>query len=513
MVRRKRRETVRFEKRGRPSDVKIGILVPIPYPAAVNSLFFQTSYEYINNLEYAVAYRYTYDVENDVLEALDVDTNPSNLDAVFISISFELDYVIVARILDKLGLLHKNKGYRKPVLIAGGVAVTSNPLPLTGIVDAVAIGEVDDIMEDLVYTMAEDRPFNHLERFNSISILPIRGVVKRRFTGDLNQALHSVNQFYDIDEEPVYGYGVRIELSRGCPYLCAFCMEGHIQYPFRYRSMEVIWRLIERGLDSSVVKRTVLYSLALFSIPFADKLMEKLIESSIKASLPSLRVDHVNRERLELIRELGQRTITIAPETLVKGTACSIGKCYDVEHLENMVIESFRYGFEHVKLYLITGFPRIDVEEEINEFRKFLARLSQIRRARFLRIALNPLIPKPWTPYQFLPPSTVFNLAENVNRYRREAREFTLVQIEPYDYKWAFAQAVVAQGDERISDLIIYWGRYGFNLSGFYRALKLLDGESASFIHSGWREPPWHRVIDMGLPINYFRMRYQYLAS
>ncbi len=508
-----RKESIRFEKKGRPSDIKIGILMPMPYSAAVNSLFFQTAYEYINRLEGAVAYRYVYDIKNDVLEALDTEMNINNLDAIFISLSFELDYVIITRILDKLGLLHKYKGYRKPILIAGGIAVTSNPLPLSSIVDAVVIGEVDDVLKDLVYVMGEDKPLNYLDNFNFISTLPIRNKVRRHFIRDLNQALHSINQFFAIDEEPVYGYGMRIEVSRGCPYLCAFCMEGHVQYPFRYRGIEGLWKIIERGLENNVVKRVIFYSLSLFSVPFMDVLLKKLKENSIEASFPSLRVEYITKERLELIRELGQRILTLAPETLVKSMACSIGKCYDIEHLENVIRGCFQYKFERVKLYLITGFPKLDLNEEINEFKRFLTKLSWIRRLRFLRIVLNPLIPKPWTPYQFLPPVAILNLVENINKYYKVAREFNFVRIEPYNYEWAFAQAVVAQGNEKTSEFIIEWSRYGFSLKGFYRVFKSIDRESVKFIYTGWSEPPWCEAIDMGLPQNYFKMRYKYLIS
>ncbi|MEM0152670.1 MAG: radical SAM protein [Ignisphaera sp.] len=487
--------------------------MPMPYNAAINSLFFQTAYEYINSLEGAIAYRYVYDIKNDVLEALDTEANLNNLDAVFISLSFELDYVNIARILDKLNLLHRYKGYRKPILIAGGIAVTSNPLPLSGIVDAVVIGEADEILKELVYTMGEDRPFNYLEDFSCISLLPIRNKVKRCFTRELNQALHAINQFFAIDEEPVYGYGMRVEVSRGCPYLCAFCMEGHVQHPFRYRSMEVLWRIIERGLESNSVKRVILYSLALFSVPFIDMLLRKFREHSIKVSFPSLRIDHITKERLEMIRTLGQRTLTIAPETLIKGIACLIGKCYDTDHLEDIIKESLNYNFDHVKLYLITGFPKMSIDEEVNTFRKFLTKLSWIRKSGFLRVVLNPLVPKPWTPYQFLPPKIILNLAENLNHYHKVAKEFNFVRIESIDYRWAFAQAILAQGDEKISELVIQWGRYGSSLRGFYRVLESLNIMSTDYIHNGWREPPWYEIIDMGLPFNYFKMRYQYLIS
>ncbi|MEM4767555.1 MAG: hypothetical protein QXN51_05665, partial [Ignisphaera sp.] len=68
-------------------------------------------------------------------------------------------------------------------------------------------------------------------------------------------------------------------------------------------------------------------------------------------------------------------------------------------------------------------------------------------------------------------------------------------------------------GDEKISELVIQWGRYGSSLRGFYRVLESLNIMSTDYIHNGWREPPWYEIIDMGLPFNYFKMRYQYLIS
>lgn len=500
-------------KKGKPSDIKIGILMPIPYSAAVNSLFFQTAYEYINDLENVIAYRYVYNIKDDVLEALDTEININNLDAILISMSFELDYIYVARILDKINLLHRYKGFKKPILVAGGIAVTANPLPLVDIVDVVVIGEVDGILRDMIYVVGDDKPLKYLETFNCVSISPFKDKAKRCFVKDLNRALHAVKQFFPLDEEPVYGYGIRVEVSRGCPYLCAFCMEGHIQYPFRYRDMEMVWKIIEKGLESYISKRVVFYSLAFFSIPYMDRFLDKLIEYSIEASIPSLRIDQITKERLDVIKKLGQKTITLAPETLLKGISCSIGKCYETDHLVNIIEEAFHQGFEHVKLYLITGFPKSNLMEELEEFKKLLVKLSWIKKPKFLRIALNPLIPKPWTPYQFIPPSTILSLSHNINSYHKLAKESIFTSIESFNCKWAFAQAVIAQGSERISKLIIEWSRYGIGLKGFYKALKSIDSETIDFIYNGWKDPPWYKTIDIGLPQNYFKMRYNYLSS
>lgn len=58
MVFRPRKELNKVNKKGKPKDTKIGILIPIPYRAASSSLFMHLAYEYINNLDDAIAYRY-----------------------------------------------------------------------------------------------------------------------------------------------------------------------------------------------------------------------------------------------------------------------------------------------------------------------------------------------------------------------------------------------------------------------------------------------------------------------
>ncbi|MEM4743980.1 MAG: radical SAM protein [Ignisphaera sp.] len=513
MVFRPRKELNKVNKKGKPKDTKIGILIPIPYRAASSSLFMHLAYEYINNLDDAIAYRYVYNIDEDVLESLDQDIDPRYLDALLVSLSFELDYINIAKVLGALNLLPRYRKNTKPLIIAGGIAPTANPLPLTEIVDAVVIGEAENVLDRIVDAVKDDRPLKRLEDINCIAISPFNSKVKRCIVESLDAAYHPVRQVCSPEEEPIYGYGIRIEISRGCPYLCPFCMEGHLLYPFRYRSENVVKNIIESGFRfNTLARRVIFYSLSLFSIPYIDKLLEQLYENRISVSAPSLRPDHVNEERLKMLYNLGQKTITIAPETLVKRFGCNIGKCSDIDRISEIIINAYKVGYEHVKMYLITGFPQLDINEEMNYLRILMDKLRIIKRYHFLEISINILIPKPWTPYQYVPPIHVMNNADKIKRYRELLKNYSFVRLDAMDSKWGFVQAILAQGDRNISSIII---ECAFKLCSPSTLIKLIKSRgNYTYIYTGWREePPWTEVVDIGFNLKYFEYRFNYLSS
>ncbi len=513
-VYRRRRERAPVSKRGKPKDIKIGILFPIPYRAAMSSLFLHYAYIALNQLEGVVAYRYVYDLASDTLESLDTSEPPTKLDAILVSTPFELDYVALARIAIELGLAPR-KGYSKPILISGGIAPTANPLPLASIVDAVVIGEAEPILGELAYAVGEEsrQALEALAEIRSI-YTPSMGTerVERCIVGDLDRAPHPAVQIVPLEEEPVYGHGLRVEVSRGCRRFCAFCLEGHVTIPLRWRSLEILKRIVEAGIEYQLHRRVVIYSLSLFDVPHADQFLEFLADYGIEASVPSLRPDYLNRDRIELIRKLGQRTLTVAPETMVKDLGCSIGKCIDRDTMVEIVLHSYRAGFTHLKVYLIAGFPCEDVEKSLEEIQKFLedVRKCGVSRAKYVRFSLNPLIPKPWTPFQRLPPSYVLDL-EGVLRRAERVLETPISEIEVMDPEWGFAQAVLSLGSKETSKLILDWAMHGLSLRGFKQALEAHRHE-LTYIEKGWDTPPWVDIVKPPVPLTYLENRFAFLS-
>ncbi|MEM4513609.1 MAG: radical SAM protein [Ignisphaera sp.] len=510
-----RKELNKVTKRGRPKDIKIGILIPLPYVAACSSLTMHLFYEYINELEDAIAYRFVYNTDEDVVEALDHDINLRHLDLILVSASFELDYINIAHIFNSLKLLPQQRNRSKPLIVIGGLAPSANPLPLSSIADAVAIGEVDEVLLDIIYSAQDENPLRLLENIKCMWIPSLTSTrIRRSIVDDLDGAFHPIKQACSLDEEPIFGYGLRVELSRGCPYLCPFCMESHIMYPFRFRSSDAIWRIIDKGLNlTSIARRVIIYSLSLYSIPYADHLLDKLLRNGIQASIPSLRVEHITSRRLETMIELGQKTLTIAPETLVERYGCRIGKCLEIDRIVDVVLDAYKIGYNHVKLYLITGFPKLSAKEEIESLKKFLERIkTYVKKREFLEISLNVLVPKPWTPYQYLPPSYVLENGGKIKQYEDLAKNYKFISIDLMDPKWGFAQAIIAQGNRELSKLIVECTIGKCTLSQFIRLVNL-NTERLGYVVKGWgEEPPWMDVVDMGFNVKYLDNRFRYLT-
>lgn len=510
-----RKEVNKINKKGRPRDAKVGILMPLPYKAALSSLSMHLFYEYINSLEDAIAYRFVYNLDEDVVESLDGNVNLRHLDVILISASFELDYLNIARILHSFKLLPIQKGMLKPIVIVGGLAPTSNPLPLSSITDAAVVGEAEELITDIIYAAKDENPWKLLEGIKCLFLSHSKHKVKKCVISDLDNVYHPILQVSSIEEEPIFGYGIRIEMSRGCPYLCPFCMEAHVFYPFRYRSYSKVHDIIDKGLNlNTIARRVILYSLSFFSIPYADKLLDELFAENIVVSIPSLRVEHITEKRLEVMHELGQKTLTVAPETLVKDSYCRIGKCIDVESMANNILYAYKLGYEHVKIYLITGFPHIDIDEELEALTKFLNIVSNsVKKYSFIEITLNLLIPKPWTPYQYLPPNYVLENSPRIKKYLELLKKYKIVHLDAMNPRWGLVQAIIAQGDDNLSNMMVECAIGRCTPTTFLKLVNM-NIDRYRYIYSGWGyDPPWMKVVDIGFNTRYLEYRFKYLTK
>ncbi|MEM0014142.1 MAG: hypothetical protein QXS42_02400 [Zestosphaera sp.] len=506
-----RRELGRILKKGRPSDLKVGVFLPMPYSAAVNSVFMHLAYSYLNSIEGVRAFRYVYDAKEDVVEALDLNLSPKKLDVLMISASFELDYLYVARALAGLGILPEG-GEGRPLIIVGGVAPTANPLPLARIADAVVVGEAEPVFDRVIDCMGSADPLRRLSEEEHIVTFPPEGVKRRAIVHNLDDAITPERQVHPLDEEPTYGHGIRVEVSRGCRRFCAFCLEGHATFPLRCRSLDRLKGLISRGLETSPKRRVVFYSLSFFDVPHSEELLRWLISEGVEYSIPSLRPDYLSESRIELVRCGGQNTLTVAPETLLPDVSCSIGKCVSSDHLESILDHAAAKGFRHVKLYLITGFPSEDAELSVRAVGDLIKGFLKGRRVppKFIRLSINPLIPKPWTPFQYLPAYHVKQREKNLEVFRRYLSG-RFVEIETYSVEWSFVQAVIALGDTAVSDLIVDLGMRGVSLGSFRRVIRESGLSRLAYIMKGWSEPPWMKYLDLGIDRRYLETRFRIL--
>ena len=476
----------------------IGILYPGPRSVAYSSLFYRMARAKLTEER---VYHGSYFLEDHGI-ASERGPGPLRAKALLVSLPYEVMYRDLAEMLLLAGSDPLSPSSRRDtVIIAGGPAVTANPAPILGIVDAVLAGEIEDIFDDIISVVWDSASKAVLlRRLAEIPGMLVPEVseapVRRHYIRDLDSYL-PLDQDIPGDAEPVWGRSFIIETSRGCARGCRFCMEGFIFRPKRDRSLLALKRMIDAAQRSGY-GRVSFYSLSFFDNPAAEKALGEAVSRGLEASVPSLRADTLTRDRIQLIAEAGQRTLTIAPETGSCRLCKAINKKIEPDLVEWIVEEAFEAGIRAIKLYLITGFPG-ETEDDYKQTLALVERLVAVARGRGgrIRVSLNMLIPKPVTPLQWA------GLADTgIVRARQRAllklRKLGPLDVSVYDPKWAEIQLALSRAGREIGPLIVEWARAGRGRSHFRRAARLTGIDYKRYLKPIPPEvvPHWHRLVE-----------------
>ena len=179
------------------------------------------------------------------------------------SLSFEMDYPHLVQVLRQTGipLQAEARDETWPLVIAGGPAVSANPLPLADFLDGAVVGEAEQIIDPLIQTLWDtlseprDVAWQALARIPGIYVphlrnLPAEAVgrrpktalpppVQRQWVRDLD-AHPTATVVHTPDTE--FGEMHLIEVARGCGRGCRFCLAGYLCRPKRERSVDAILR-------------------------------------------------------------------------------------------------------------------------------------------------------------------------------------------------------------------------------------------------------------------------------
>lgn len=490
---------------------KIALVFPGSYEASITSLVTHIAYYMLGSDQEILVDRFTLDnIRLGAIYSLDL----RKFDVVLLTLSYELDYASALKILLANRIDPIATSRTKPVIIAGGPAISANPLPMSKFLDAVVIGEGEEffrLLPNLCTLLPNKRAF--LETLSSKGVyvpsLHEGERVRKHYVQDLNNTFYPLYQIRSLVREPIFGEGYIMEISRGCPHLCSFCMESFITYPYRIRSYEKIMSYITRGLELNRVERVIFYSLSFFDHPLADKLLEELRSMNVKYSIPSLRADTLNEHRVRLINSGGQKTLTLAPETNSPKLKCVIRKNVSEDVIFRVVNEGLKLGME-IKMYYIIGLP-YESMDDINESIKFLKSLVDLlkRYEKRVRLTVNPLIPKAGTPMQYFP---LVSRKEYLSRLKVMKKELPekYFQIDPLSYNIAYAQTVIGLGGREISELLLKWSINGLRISNLKLAMSELSlNDNFIFRFKDVSENlPWD-FIDLGLNV---KMLYERLA-
>jgi radical SAM superfamily enzyme YgiQ (UPF0313 family) len=483
-----------IKKNWRRSKLKIALCYPNIYKAGMTGLTVQQLY-YLFNLDDEVLCERCFFTKP--LRTIESGAELKDFDVIAFTLQYEEDYVNMVKMLLDAGIkpMADERGETDPIIIAGGQAVSANPLPVSKIVDCTFIGELEPCLSDLLEILkSKASKRRKIEEISSLKFVYRYGKdkVERCMAPDLDHIPHILAQLTTISADafidPLFANAFCLEVSRSCNRRCRFCLVSWTNGPLRYRSLSKIKDLLDEGLLRTKASRVVLIGTGIFDVPWFKDVCTEVLSRNLGLSIPSLRPDVVDDELLELIRMGGQKTLALGVESLSEEDRAFLGKAYDDEVLENVVQMAVDKGLAEVKFYLITCLPK----EDLRGSAKLIERILKIiaKGKTVLHISMNPLIPKPHTPFQWLPPPKPNEVKKSYKWYLKILRgpRVRLEALNPY--RAAF-QAALSLSDDKLGPYLVKMAELG--LKSWTAMTRLLP---EAFLKPR-EETPWD-VVDVG---------------
>ena len=524
---------------------KVAIVYPNTYFVGMSNLGLHIIYEEINLRNDSVCER-IFLPEKKELEAYDKTKTPlmsvetqrpmHQFDVVAFDVTFEMDYFHIPLMLrhGRVPIMGKDRTKFDPIVIAGGPCATFNPEPFADFIDAFIIGEGEGIVSR-VLDIIRDGKMEGLDRHTILrQLADISGV----YVPSLYVPIYSEDgefKGYDIAEgvpktikrhfemltsggETVvatnyteFGAMYIIEVARGCGRHCRFCMAGYCFRVPRVRPLDILKEGVERA--EKLGKKVGLMGAAISDYPEVDELVNYIRSKDMRYSCASLRADSLTQAVVDGLADSGQKTITIAPETGSERLRRVINKGISEEHLQNAATLSAKSGIQHMRLYIMIGLPTEtdeDIEAIVGLAERTQAHMEKVGCKGRLTLSINPFIPKPFTPFQWMAMDNQKAVEKKLQYIKKALQKNRRIEVLVESPKEAYIQGVLARGDRRLGAVIAACAADRGSKS-FKSEMKAagLDMDNMNYRERSFDEfLPWSH-LDMGMQEGYLEMEWQ----
>jgi radical SAM superfamily enzyme YgiQ (UPF0313 family) len=538
---------VGYVRKPHANRLRVALIFPNTYFVGMSNLGYQTIYRLFNDQPDIVCERAFLPPKQELaslrdsgtrIVTLESQTPVRDFDVIAFSVSFEWDYTNVLTMLRLAGVPVRaaDRDHTHPLVLIGGAVTFVNPEPLAPFADVIAAGEGEALVPALLDAFGTSSRREQLRRlaqargyyipsfydveYNADGVIaryvPREGtgappVVKKAALKTTDAVDPPSTTIFTPDTE--FGSRFLVEVVRGCANLCRFCWAGYNYLPVRAFPADRILQLAQAARAHS--SRAGLVSIALCDHPEIEHILRSLKDMGYSISPASLRLDDLTPEIVTLLKDSGERTLTIAPETGSDRLRRVINKTVTNAEILDRANLIFGSGIESLKLYYMIGLPT-ETDEDLVAIRDLTLQIHETMvtharpRGRIGRIvaSVNPLVPKPGTAYQWLPMERADVIERKMKRLRELVAGIDNVYFNIKSERHSYYQALLSLGDRRIAPAIELAEANG----GQWRRAVAdagIDGDFYIYRDRGHDAVlPWS-IIDGGMKEPFFRAEFE----